>query len=81
MNGTSSGFGHYTRGQVLSMPVFSSRAQRYRERAEELLAKAEDFQDAGNRTTIMVLAEEYMAMADRLERFDAGMGRGPAVKL
>jgi hypothetical protein len=54
------------------MSRFKNRARGYRERAEELFAKAGDFQDPANRKTIEVLAEEYLAMADRLERFMDG---------
>lgn len=51
------------------MRSYPSRAQSYRDRAEELRAKADDFHDPVNRKTIEVLAEEYQAMADRLEKF------------
>lgn len=44
-----------------------SRAQRYRDRADEILARIEDFQSEENRKTMQILAEEYMAMANRLE--------------
>ena len=54
------------------MSRFENRARGYRERAQELLAKAGDFQDPANRKTIEILAEEYLAMADRLERFMDG---------
>lgn len=49
-----------------------SKAERYRYRAEELLTMAEDFQSPENRRTLQLLAEEYMAMANRLEGFDHG---------
>jgi len=51
------------------MSRFENRARGYRERAAELFARAGDFQDPANRKTIEVLAEEYLAMADRLEKF------------
>lgn len=51
------------------MEKFRSKAEHYRDRAEELLANAENFQDPENRITIKLLAEEYLAMADRLEKF------------
>lgn len=54
---------------VQPMPKFTSRAQRYRDRADELPAKADNFQDPANRAIVMVLAEEYLAMGDRLEEY------------
>ena len=48
---------------------FKSRAERYRERAAELLAKVEDFQDPANSLTVKMLAEDYLAVAERLDRF------------
>lgn len=50
------------------MDRFADKAKRYRDRADELLAKADDFHDPENRATVM--AEECMAMADRLEQFE-----------
>lgn len=49
------------------MANFESRAERYRQRAEELLTMAEDFRDPKNKRTLKLLAEEYVAMANRLE--------------
>jgi len=57
------------------MDRFAAKAKRYRDRADELLAKADDFQDPENRATVM--AEECMAMADRLEQFEKTVGRYP----
>jgi len=49
---------------------FEAKARRYRERADELLATADEFQDPASRRTMKLLAEEYLAMADRVEQFD-----------
>lgn len=40
------------------MTKLKSKADIYRDRAEELLANAADFQDPANRKTITLLAEE-----------------------
>lgn len=50
------------------MTDFATQVREYRQKAEELLTKADDFEDPANRKTITILAEEYLAMADRLQR-------------
>lgn len=52
------------------MEKFESRAERYRQRAEELLAMAEDFKDPGSRKMLLTIAEEYIAMASSIDDFD-----------
>ena len=62
--------------EIMTREDFKAKAERYRERAVELLATAEDFQDPENCKTMKLLAEEYMAMADRVERFDPSHDAG-----
>ena len=48
------------------MPNSQQRAARYRKRAQEILAAAEEMKSAESRRTLLKLARDYDLLADRI---------------
>jgi hypothetical protein len=57
----------------LSMPDqrFLALAQEARDRAEEILAKAENYKDAGAKQKMLEVAAKYQELAERMEKVAA----------
>lgn len=58
------------------MESAATRAQRYRSKAEEVRIIAESLKDHAARRMLMTVAQDYLAMADRLDRA-IGAGETP----
>ncbi len=52
---------------VNGMPSSQQRAERYRKRALEILAAAEEMKSAESRRTLQKLARDYDLLADRID--------------